>query len=1809
MQIINNRYRVVENLEQNRVYSVYECTDIMKDFLKVKLYILNSNYISQEFVNFCISKLERLTGINNECGIEVLDFGVISNIDNKKILHKNYFYTTQYISDEFKIENQVQFIHEEKLIEYFSDICRISKRYFMSNKEKILISLDDIYLDKDGKIKIKDLITFKLENVNDFSVKENDVLFLNLNPNYDGKIDEIHYHIYSLGVILLRLTLKILRYDIEASNIIEAINCKNSSVCTSHSELLGEKLYHIIYNCLVNKEDSIYKNIEDIILEINKLYEKDYAIYIKAEVEKLNLNIPIIGRDEEINSLIGVKEFIFKNEDSKNIITIHGEIGIGKTRLLTHMDYILKLNREIVQTYLDTTVDVSNVVSSILKQMIPNADKELVVKYQNELSYFAPEIKKQNLDLQNYEQLPENRKKYVIIGKISSFIREFYADKQGVIIIDAIDRCDEFTIDLLQYLITKLSNDNRKLIIILSYRDGECLENKKFMEFLSNIREFVKLDLILKPLNKEKVVLMIKEILDISKITNKFTDKLYLNTMGNPLFVEEILKDLLARKKIYINSKTGSWYKDSENEIYMPRNMDETCKNQIEKLESFSLEILQIVSVFYTPISVEIIKSMTTTSNILSINHTMNFLMDKGIMCRKISDNGFVFDFYNKFLKNYMYNDISKDEKREKHRLAAKILCTNYNQDEYMYLEEIIHHLEQSDNKRELVHYYAENAKRLVFLKNVDEAIKYNLKVLEIINSFEDKHNFLYTIIITFMELGDLYSFNSDKSIALKYYLQGKELCKKIDLKEKEIDFIFKIIGIHEEQGDEEFFISYLDEARELVYKVDYIEGTLHYKLNLCRMLLNNQQYEKVKEISSQGLELSKKRNIDFEVNFKTIYCTALMLEDKIYEVLDMYTEFLEEYKDFGNNKGINKILNDIGVIYSDYIQDFDEALIWFEKVYKLSKENNNTFYEVIGLSNIGFIHFINLDRISAYNYFKKSVEKSYKYQNLSLLFYSYTYLGYIMTIMGNYEEAYKYYLLCEDQLRKAPNQGKNIGDYYLFLWELNKELGEIEKAYEYLDKAYEVYKDIDCIIRWNIDIFRLLKAHTLRPNDNDIDIVNNLIIIGEKILNINFRIKLICQCILSFIERDFFIEAKKLLDKIKEWIRETNNISNIPLLNYIEYVLSVEKNKELLDVALDYCKKEDQFKVLWRIHLEIGNYYYNKGEYSYSTIFFFEACAIISDVVEQVPLDYRVKFFKENIQLMEPFKKFNEVKTYYCHIKNISEIPLKINNQQDINLLFNNLNKESVLNNEFVESLKNFSTMSLKDINNLEDLIKKLGNENLKNLELISQYICYITLASRVSIIIDRDNQCNVIASSNKTMELPNDMTIVRQCINKVKPIIFNESQNDNLNIHRWKKLKNNLRAVMCIPIILENERDMGKYGGRNSDFIYNDNVLGYIYIESDRILHNINDYSKEQCITISKILGIILDKHNIKISSTIDKLTGTFTRKYLEKSIQDEIDRAYELNNQFSIVMFDIDKFKDINDTFGHRSGDKVLKQICEVVLNNIRQTDIIGRYGGEEFIIILPDTDVRSAEIVAQKIRQKIESKKILGDKRPVTVSLGVANYPEHSTNYEELIEKVDQALYEAKNIGRNAVKVWNEKYKLKGNTTNKLSGILVGTGNQDYKNVSTLIEFIDVLNEDIEFEKKISYILDKITEIIECDDVGLFIIEGTNIVDEYLSKSNNLKQNSYNLDNIQKVITTGENICIVDWDNILEQDIITDIPEWKSIIVLPLKNRDKTIAVLYLSVSAQKKEFNFDELNFANTLGKFILNLLKCNSSLD
>jgi diguanylate cyclase (GGDEF)-like protein len=181
---------------------------------------------------------------------------------------------------------------------------------------------------------------------------------------------------------------------------------------------------------------------------------------------------------------------------------------------------------------------------------------------------------------------------------------------------------------------------------------------------------------------------------------------------------------------------------------------------------------------------------------------------------------------------------------------------------------------------------------------------------------------------------------------------------------------------------------------------------------------------------------------------------------------------------------------------------------------------------------------------------------------------------------------------------------------------------------------------------------------------------------------------------------------------------------------------------------------------------------------------------------------------------------------------------------------------------------------------------------------------------------------------------------------------------------------------------------------------------------------------------------LDLVVRNRALSEVSSRDTLTGLYNRWYVIEKIDTELNRALRHGSPMSLLMLDIDHFKRINDTWGHAAGDEVLKSVGKMLRESCRVYDVPGRYGGEEFCIVLPETRMGNTAAVAERIRQRFESTQLPcgdGESVVITASIGIAGMDEPASNDilspAALIDRADRALYSAKSRGRNRIETWD------------------------------------------------------------------------------------------------------------------------------------------------------------------------------------
>ncbi len=358
-----------------------------------------------------------------------------------------------------------------------------------------------------------------------------------------------------------------------------------------------------------------------------------------------------------------------------------------------------------------------------------------------------------------------------------------------------------------------------------------------------------------------------------------------------------------------------------------------------------------------------------------------------------------------------------------------------------------------------------------------------------------------------------------------------------------------------------------------------------------------------------------------------------------------------------------------------------------------------------------------------------------------------------------------------------------------------------------------------------------------------------------------------------------------------------------------------------------------------------------------------------------------------------------------------------------------------------------NSSRLTDQHMKEKEDLDKTLTNLSLLNN--IGRAMTYISdLKSLLKYILDQAIEVTVAEKGSIMLHDPDTNQLSVRVLAGMQDKEYQQKVNNNkIECKTFKPGEGVAGTVFQTgkPIVINQTNDDSSFVGCSASFVdsiacipmkvYED-IIGVINVTNKKNDIGFTDDDIEMLRAVADQAAISISKAQLWEMAINDSLTGLHVRRYFMAELQDEIHRTQRYKKSLSVIMGDLDKFKFINDKYGHTSGDDVLKAVGEFLQSRIRDVDSIGRYGGEEFIMFIPETGSDAAYILADRLCKGVAQLRV-GNLPAVTISLGIATFPDDGKSIEELVQKADAALYAAKENGRNQVVIYVEDIPLPDN----------------------------------------------------------------------------------------------------------------------------------------------------------------------------
>jgi len=1779
MKIINNRYELFDVIEEQYNWVKYNVKDLFNPDKKYSLKLYNSSYndiLINFFVRECITEIKQ---IKHPAFISFYDLDIVEFINGSKIERPIYFSTSE--KHEFCSDSLKEVLNDSNvdvfLTSLFNTVDLLLYCYQRGFNTEI-IQFDDLVLDvKNNNVRLKviDIVslveshTRELRNNND-SLKFKEHLF---------KSKEI------LSINKFYEMLTILLKNVKNRNKIDAVY----NYMEKHLLLKNNR-----YN--INEILDEYKELKQVIKDT--IDKKFVHLVNKEDKSEINFYSAMIGRRENYNILVNnIRQFEAKLSHNK-IIIVKGEEGVGKTRFLKEIDFFVRMTARKHLYY--SGVNNNQKIFELLFSSISNEiSSNLLSKYGEELVKVVPELQKKGI--KPSRSLSEANEQMRLFRRLIQFLNEFCKDQMLYIFVDDFDKADQQFVDFLNFFLAMPGKNN--FLFVLS--ETKHIQKKNISEILGwTGRSDVEIISLLR-LNINEIGEYVQNILSVKSVPISYIAKIFKTVGGIPAFIEQLLIRQFNSGEIY--EENGQYYFDKADfeKVVLKSSYRSILEDLVKDLTKDEKRVLKCMSLFNKMISLEIIEKIFE-NDMENIMLTLMRLVDRGIFQVQLDDTGYTYVFSDIKLKNYLYVELDLEEKEIMHSQIINALEKYY-----------------SDKEERLTKglpLYEEMADHYIGAGEIDIAIK---KLICFSEEIQERYGEFQSIYLWERAYG-LFSKVKNKDqlyvcfqLAKAYELIGKSNQAVKILKDirkcEDIDFEIscfarmlycKILLQREELELINKEIEYIEKNKDLLKDSLVLFEMCEYRNALH---LKKREYDEILMDSAVFLEKAEERNLSNYIGvFYNQIGLSLLYIGQIQSAEAYLLRAVAAFKDSKEKNNLARPLNNLGLIHAEYYYNFEKALYYYEEALKYAREYSRSIVVSILLINIGQIHLSKTDYDEAKNCLIEAVKIAEELEDLERIFSAELNLAFIYLRTGDFRNCFRYIQKFSSIDKDVLKNREDLVKYYAFLTEFAYMIYDNEKMEKYKKLVQVEHNDFERYYLYEVLTWNNLQKYYNNTDKN----YEDLLLFMNRIIKTPYhgliRQFLLRMAYISLMKREYqlFQTAMDLDTQFADKFETKFHKNYKKMLEFIntDNLAGLEKivNSKSLSIFFD---------LRHNALVQLSERLYERNEYYQSINGFIKIVYFIVKIIKGIDSKAYQKDILRCYHIGKALIQIQNIKAKLDN--NYIKIPEKeILKLEDIEKVYSSFKLEELFNNKkFVNSIKIKSKWESSKEETTGELITNLGENSYENIEKIKSFILKQTYGERCAIVIlgqETEEFAELIKNGKWVKKyrfnefLPylqdNEIGII------LKKNIFNEQQLGEL-------LKEDAMGGMFVPIYKNtriSHNNKSQIERRTSRVKFEEELIGFIFIETNNLLNNFDIEHLKMMHVISHILYMELRNYQLKMTSSIDKLTHVFTRKYLEKEFSDVFSKYSRTNESFSVIMADIDKFKNVNDIFGHQTGDKILRRVSSAIKRNLRNSDIIGRYGGEEFVIVLPECSSEEAMIVAEKIRKDIEKNLVIDEEYSITISQGISSFPEHTQIKEELIPKADQALYYAKDNGRNQSYVWNESLKIDNSRMDKLEGIITGNIVQDQRMALVMMEIVDLISINKSKKDKYFILLGRLIEYIEAWQGGLLLLDKDfNIEKRYYRERHIehwIENISINENNLTQVAISKKGQYLIDWDSVADIELKEGQPNWQSIVSVPIIKEGNVVGVMFFNVPTKEREFDYKAYNFLLFVGKIIAGII-------
>lgn len=1800
MELINRRYQVIDIAHDGSSSLCYLVEDLLQEGREAVLRLIRPEAVSGKAIDYLKRELPALKNIAHPGLVRIFDFGIVQSIDGRSALSLQYYLAHERIPPYRSVLEEYAGKDTESIVKAIVDLCHAlghlhDNGYIYGCLGENTVSVVDGH---DGPtVKLTRCVLNAEAEKGIFKPYEVDPQFASPEQIRNDPVGPAS-DLYSLGVLLLYM---LTRDDPDTVTV--------SAALAKHRESQGLELFGPLIDRLIAPIEERYTDTRQVIAHINAIMSSDFPLFTKSTRDRVVANTKLVGRDHELDKLNEWKVRVLMKNRRPSLTLVDGTMGIGKTRLLRELCFHMELERVRVFTvsFSEARQIAFEPVTQFIRSIVPLASVESLRKYGPELIKVVPDILS-GYDIQPTPALSAEREMLRLCDRLANFILDTFDKQRVVVVFDNAQWADRQSLQLIEHMLS--SPKAVALWLILTYRseevDGKPLQG--LLERWHSSAETTRLTL--SPFTPEATYKLVVQLLGNSPILPRFSARIHRETEGNPLLIKDVVNALHSHGHLCIDDE-GHWRTDFDvdGDTFkwpVPSNVYEAALNQVAGLPDDSRAVLETLSVFMSAAPLETVQEVCDIPRDRLIR-ILNELISLQLIDERDDDRGYTYEIRLRCVKRELYDFMEEPRKQELHNKVARALECSPNKDGTDLRHELVFHLKKAGELQLAFESALSTAQSLQEIGIDSRSQVFLTEAYEIAKRLGDDSQttqILFLLSETYERLG-LYEK------ALNAYRETLELASKTnDVRAKAL--AKQGIGLLQvRMNNIEAASDSLYEALDLAKSIGCTEAVLRATYSLCVMMLSKQRYDEIVELASKCLaSYPDNEFLHIRGLLENLIGACYDAKGQSDEALVRFKESIRLFNLSGRYWEAARPINNIGNIYNDYVRMPEKARSYYQQAIDIVKKYGQPAIIETLLNNIGETYRAQDDHSKALEYYRAAEKLSLESGRLLPLLVCRVNMIYSCLFLGEYSMSCEYLRLTQAAIEERGDDfGKYAGAFYNHAATLFYVLGDFDKASYYLSAGNQT--QVDAGSRRHLHLYRQalgLCVNHAKTGALDLAEVEAVIADHEKTVYVkDFRHWL-------HVLADLLIDAGEL-ERAASLVSESERLTSrydTPKLSAELLLLQGRLSQgnsavRLICRSIERCKSIIDPMLEFEANKALGDALYSQGDLLRAAAAYASAADLLYRLARNVPQEYQRTFIlSHNRQTVRErlLAIRRSILESECGLT-LSEEGRDLHKESDtLTSFFGFMELFKRLSNEAACSLVMPSAGVVEwVVDLLDEMLDSPRSNHQYNVERILSVLAEIAAAD-TACVIEEDNGDVIPTYWVGTAPVAAELRpVLDQARLQSRGILIKEEPGDK-HLRADLGLPEHIRAVICIPLFEGGIEDSSfKPDQRRSRPRLTRSILGYLYLSSSSAFSPFNEHTFRVCQGLAAVIRILIENRHLRLISSIDKVSGVYTRKYFEQAIANELHKAAREQYPLSLIMIDVDEFKNVNDTYGHQRGDEILRDIGRILLENIRPQDICCRYGGEEFAILLPDTSEAEAAVVAERLRTAVESAKLMGTSMPLTISLGIASYPTHGEWQDELVTRADQALYQAKQLGKNNTIVWDHSISGTAKRMDRLAGIVTGNTVQDQRNVLAIIEMIELIHQPIKREEKIHIILGRVISVLSAQLCSLVLVTDgdSSSAQVYTRKSQEegwVSDVVCSQQIIDSVLSSGESTYCVDWDHVHGLDPVSGDPQWHSVIAVPIKRGDSILGALCLSASINYHEYGSSELNFAETLGKII-----------